>query len=79
MTTPGLQFILMCITGGKGKSWASEAVIYCASALKEFYLSINRKAQKVENLSEILLFYSMTRKEIPLLGQILLEMTNSFM
>lgn len=38
----------MCITGGRGKSWVSEAVIYCASVMKEFYLSINRKAQKAE-------------------------------
>jgi len=40
--------MLMCVTGGRGKSWVSEAVIYCASALKEFYLSVNRKAQKAE-------------------------------
>lgn len=66
----------MCITGGIGKSQVSEAVIYCALALKEFYLSVIKRVQKVENLSEILLFYSMTRKEILLSGQILLEMTN---
>lgn len=48
MTTPGLQLILMCITEGRGKSRVSEAVIYCASALREFWLSINRKAQKAE-------------------------------
>lgn len=30
------------------KVTVSEAVIYCAPALKEFYLSINRKAQKAE-------------------------------
>lgn len=46
LTTPGLQLVLMCITGGRGKSQVSEAVICCASALKEVYLSINRKAQK---------------------------------
>lgn len=38
----------MCVTGGRGKSRLSEAVIYCALALKEFYLSINSKAQKAE-------------------------------
>lgn len=33
---------------GRGKSWVSEAVIYHASALKEFYQSINRKAERAE-------------------------------
>lgn len=61
------------------KVTVSEAVIYCASALKESYLSINRKAKKLKNLSEIFLFYSMTKKAFQALGHILLETTNSFM